>query len=496
MANFSAIERRRLEQRHRELSKVTAFNPEAVLTTRQLGLERDKARFKLALCGRGAGKSTGRAFSFLQNGRKGNGRRLAYVTGTRRMAKNIFWPLLLQWNKEYALGWVPNWSDLTLHHPESSGVIQLSGANNVVEVDKLRGQDWHEVNIDEAQSLGRTLKTLINDAIKPRLLGPLVLTGTPGPVPAGPFFDAWKAGKERGLWSIHEWTARENPHFLAKLPEPYTNDFDAWIAGECEQRGVDINDPGIQREFFHQWAADLNALVLSFTEQNYYTDLPPLDDYIVGVDLGYDDSTAISVQGWSRTLHRSGRPYVYQVEETLLETQDVTTVGEHVKSAFARYNPICVPVDTAGLGKMIAKELSSRWDLPIVPFDKTSKTGRAKLLRSAIDRGEFLIKRGCRLDQDAKLLQWEIDPARGIKRLSEKSPDDKAFHSDIIDAAIGAYMETQAHFAEQAPEELPLEVRLREERRANRIRRNAKHVGVDIDEVDLFGETAEDVELF
>lgn len=502
--SLSRYERAVLQARRNELAKARSFDAAQVMTPRQLAFERDPARFKLALCGRGAGKTTGRAGSFLERGRQrinGRGRRMAYVTGTRRMAKNIFWPLLLNWNKEFSLGWVPNWSDLTMTHPESGGYIQLSGANTVVEVDKLRGQTWDDVDVDEAQSLGRTLKTLIDDAIVPRLVGGLSLTGTPGPVPAGPFFDAWKQGKTKGKWSVHEWTAAENPFFLAQLPDPLTNNFDAWIESECERRGVDVDDPSIQREFFHQWARDLNALVLLITGQNYFTEAPPLDAYVVGVDLGFDDSTAISVMGWSWTL--SGpRPKVYQVEETLIDSVDVTTVGEHVRDVYERYAPLSIAVDTAGIGKMVGAELgNAHWGLPVTPFDKTSKTGRAKLLRAALDRGELMVKEGGYLDHDAKLLQWEVDPVKGIKRLSEKSPDDKAFHSDIVDAAIGAYMETMAQFGERKPADLPLEQRLREERRANRAKKatvEAK-LGLDSgDELDLFGDFAsdDDVSLF
>lgn len=448
-------------------TQAATFVPGSVLTPSQARFRADPCRFRIGLCGRGAGKTVGIGFILSEVARKHGYANCAYVTGTRRMAKYIVWPILCALNDKYRLGFTPNHSDLVMVH-ENGGRIQLMGANNVLEIDKLRGQPWDLVCIDEAQMLGRTLRQLCTEIVPPRLVdrnGHLLLTGTPGPVLGGPFYEYWKLGKKGKGWTVHEWTMADNPHILNGRR------FEDIVAEEAERRNVSVEDPSIQREFFGRWVRDVDALVLHVRDRNYFEDAPDMDQFVIGVDIGYDDADAIAVVGWPTVAET---PRAYLVEEHVNRGANVTDLGERVSELNDRYNPIAIAVDTAGIGKKVFAELASdTWNLPVVPFAKGDKTARVLKLRAAIDRAEFKCQRGGYFDQDAALLQWELDPEKGIRRLSEKSPDDKAFHSDIIDAVIGGFMEAQSHWNVVPEKPRTPEQQMREERREARAKRQA-----------------------
>lgn len=435
-----------------------------ILTPKQREVQDDPDRFKVMVCGRAAGKTSLIGKKLLDTAKARRNCNNAYVTGTRRMAKNIIWPILLRTNESNGLGFTPHHGDLTMTHPTSKGRIQLSGANNVVEVDKLRGQDWHNVAIDESQSLGKTLKLLVNDIIVPRLLGSLWLAGTPGPAPSGPFWDFWQAAQKGKGWKGYHFTMADNPHHLAKLGEargkPYT--FEEVIKEECDRRGVSANDPSIQREFFGIFARDLDALVCKLTERNYYTEVPTdLDEYVIGVDIGHDDADAISVLGWKWV---SDTPRLWLVEEIINRKTGVADLDRRLQSVYQRYKPMAVAIDMGALGKKISVDLQEHIDVPLEAFDKSSKTGRALMLRGAVDRGHIMVRQGGPFDEDCKLLQWEYDEA-GNRRISEKAPDDKAFHSDIFDSVLGGYLCSMAHRATAPVPKMTAEETMREERR-------------------------------
>jgi len=69
------------------------------------------------------------------------------------------------------------------------------------------------VVIDEAQAFGIDLRQLVYGVLKPAVAdyrGTIVLTGTPGNLIKGLFFDVTN-GREAG-WSGHRWTTYDNPY--------------------------------------------------------------------------------------------------------------------------------------------------------------------------------------------------------------------------------------------------------------------------------------------
>src|SRR5665213_3194795 len=179
----------------------------------QNGFVEDNARFIDAQCSRRAGKSTGLGKRFFKTMQKHPRAKCFYLALTRDSAKEIMWPVLQELNDTYNLGCTFTESTLIVKHPNGAK-LQLYGADMKNFVKRLRGQKSPGVGIDEAQDFGTHLQGLIDDILTPMLVdyedGWLAMTGTPGPVPQGYFFQVTQEHKHG--YSHHEWTILDNPY--------------------------------------------------------------------------------------------------------------------------------------------------------------------------------------------------------------------------------------------------------------------------------------------
>ncbi len=401
------------------------FNPDALCFGPQLAFLRDRNRFKVAVCGRRAGKTTGVAIALLQSALDHVGTDQLYVTLTRINAKQIIWPELARLNADYRLGGETNETELILKMP-GGGRIFLAGVNNEREVGKIRGKKFKRAIIDEAQLLPTYLRSLIDDVIVPALTdyqGDLWLTGTPGPAMVGPFWDAWH-GK---AWSRHHWTMLDNPHIEKLSGKPVA----AILAEERERRGIDENDPTYQREFLGQWVHDQRALVFEYNaaKQHYEdADLPGgAWSYVQASDLGFEDEDATAVLGWSDKA-----PSVYLLDEAVAAKQGLTELAETALALWKRYpNTVEFPWDFGGLGKKAGEEVIRRWGIPVKAAEKARKLEHIAILNDAMRTGRFKAKKTSRFAQDCMLVQWDMDAkARGIQRISD------SYHTNIGDAVL------------------------------------------------------------
>lgn len=350
-----------------------------------------------------------------------------YITLSRLNAKRIIWPDLLEINRSFELGGNVNESELCLTFPNRSR-IYLSGAKDSSEIEKFRGLALKKVRIDEAQSFRSYLRELIDEVLAKALYdhdGVLVLSGTPGPVPAGYFYEATKNPE----WSHHHWTMLQNPHLKLKSGK----DPMELILADCKRMGVGLDDPRIQRECFGKWVVDTNSLVFRYTDQNHYDSLPASArwSYVIGIDLGYSDADAVAVLGWNE--HAKD---VYLVEEVVKRKQGITELAETVQKMVSHYGPLSVVMDTGGIGLKVAAEMQSRFGLPIKAAKKADKFSHIELVNDALRTRRLYAKRTSQFAQDCYLLEWDSDKSSGDRLVVSD-----AFHSDICDAVLYAFRE-------------------------------------------------------
>jgi hypothetical protein len=410
--------------------KAPSFSVNDYCFQKQLAFVLDPARFKTAVCSRRSGKTVACAADLMDtaNTLKGD---VAYITLNRVTAKRIIWRELLKINKEFGIGARPDNTELTLTLPNGN-VIYVSGAKDSAEIEKFRGLALRKVYIDECQSFRAYIKDLVEDVIEPALTdyyGSLCLIGTPGPVPAGFFYDASTSNG----YSNHHWTMQENPYIRNKSGKDPLE----IIREIATRRGLTIDDPSIQREYFGRWIKDVNSLVYRFdSELNTSLSIPTDLVYVFGIDIGWVDSDAIAVLGYNFATKE-----VYLVDELITPKQDITALVGQINELKKKYPPTRMVMDAGALGKKIQDEIRQRHSLHIDAAEKTRKQEFIKLLNDDMRTGKFKAKPNSRFAEDSFLVTWDYDDPMKPK-ISDK------YHTDIGDAVLYAWRECRHYFAQ------------------------------------------------
>lgn len=412
------------EQLERELSKrkTVPFKLDTYLFPQQLALVNDPARFKTAVTTRRAGKTVSCAADLLNDALSEPHLVCLYITLSRTNAKRLVWREMKKIDKRFKLGCTFNESDLSVKAPNGS-MIYCSGASDRTEIEKFRGLALKKVYIDEGQSFPAYIEELVDDVLAPALMdhaGTLILIGTPGPIPAGYFYECSQSPK----WSHHYWSFQQNPHI--GNPKRMLQD-------ELDRRGLTESSPSIRREWFGEWLLDSNSLVYKYDNAlQDFAELPGLTHFIMGVDLGFDDADAIAILGWSESDY-----ITYLVEERITTQQGLTALMAQIEELQKKYSCYKIVVDQGGLGKKLAESITERWGTLVVAAEKHRKNEYIELMNDALRTGRLKAKVGSRFEHDCKMVEWDKDKTTPDKRVISNR-----FHSDICEAVLYAWRES------------------------------------------------------
>lgn len=394
----------------------------------------DENQFVAAQCGRRAGKTTALAERFIKTMGKHPGSLSRYIALTRDSAKDIMWPILQELDDKYNLEAEFTETNLTMTLPNGAK-LKLMGADMQNFIRRLRGAKSPAVAIDEAQDFGDHLQSLVNDVLTPSIADYkdswLAMTGTPGPIPRGYFYDVTHGGI--GGYSNHKWTIFDNPH----MPNAK-----AFVEQLKARNQWEDNNPTYLREYRNQWVLDVESLLIKYDEKiNHYEQLPIAKwNYILGVDIGFKDSDALAVLGWSES-----QPNIYLVEEAVTGNQDITSLVDQINRLQKLYDISKIVMDTGGLGKKVAEEIIRRHHIPVQAADKARKFENVSFLNDWLRQRRFYAKSTSRFAQDSFQLQIDYE-----KTTPDRLIVKKGFHSDIIDAVLYAFKESPA-FTYQTP---------------------------------------------
>lgn len=431
----------------------------------------DPCRNKAALCPRRSGKSYAILTYALWLALKKPGAKILIICKTRKQCKNIYWNELKKLCNELDLGTHYRNVELEVEFDNGS-FINFSGADTTEEIEKFRGGFYDLVCIDECKSYAPSLlNELLNDVLKPALAdrrGTLVLIGTPGAILAGPFFDIttgkktrdhggvrfWRERetKPRQRWSVHFWTSRDNiykPHIWE----------DALVDKELAEWPDD--HPTWVREYLGQWVPDDDALVYAYSKANLTIKdgvplcefrqleesdnawgLPPGHEwrYLLGLDLGYHDDTALVVAAWAETCPQLHYIWVEKhtaKEDNALTVEMLATRVEELEALFGGFDARVA--DTGGLGKFIVHSLSQTYGVHFVAAEKTQKHDHIKLLNSDMMSGRIKVYPDSPLAEEWLTLQW-AGPDRKI--------EDPGSPNHAADAALYLWRYAYHHFWE------------------------------------------------
>src|ERR1700677_3304197 len=420
------------------------FDITEYLFKEQLDFVTDGETFATAVCSRRAGKSIACSAFMIHTALTRPGTVSLYITLSRAGAKRIIWPSIMELNDTYKLGGITNIADLSMKFPNGS-MIYLSGAKDQSEVSKFRGMALALAIVDEGQSFGHFLEELVDDVLSKALYdynGKLRIIGTPPPVPSGYFHKICHSPQ----WAAHKWTMLQNPWLQKKSGFTPMQ----LIEKDCKRKGVTIDDPGIQRECFGKWVTDSNALVFRYTKElNGYEELPTVKgtgnwNYIIGVDLGYDDADALAVLAYHDNLNA-----VFVVEEITRNKQTLSDLVDLITSKIGRYDPHSIVMDAGGLGKKIVESISSRFSVGIKAAEKTRKFEYIELLNDSMRTGKFFARVDGKFANDTQLVEWNRDKSTGDRLVVSDR-----FHSDITDAVLYAFRESLHFLSEKEPDKI------------------------------------------
>lgn len=392
----------------------------------------DQSLLIAVLCTRRAGKSFGAALRLLRAAYRRPGASSLYVALTRDSAKKILWKDCLKViNRKLGLGAKFNETDLTMTLPNGSVIYLLGVDTTEDEKAKLLGQKYAEVVIDEAASYSIDLMELVYGILKPATTdyrGPICLIGTPGNLKKGLFFDL-TSGQDPGSpgqwekmgWSGHRWSAMDNPHIREN-----------WLAEIADLRAA---NPGIeetplfQQHYLGRWVTDSSKLVYRYEmgRNDFDGILPQLArgnwHYVIGVDLGFNDATAITLGAYhdhDRTLYG-----VLSYKESGL---DITDVANRVNKLRADYDVDTVIID--GANKQAVVEMNRRHNVGAKPADKTGKADFIDLLNAEMIQGRVRWSPGCQvLKDEAAGLIWDERGLEKNKRVEHPGCENHALDS-------------------------------------------------------------------
>lgn len=450
----------------RELAALPATgttDPYDGLTDRQRAVIDCPARFVSLLCGRRAGKTDCIDRNLAVVLRDVPESENLFVALTTESAKANMWRPLQRLDRRYRLGLKFDQSKMTVTHPRSRAILQVRGSETLRDLEKPRGGGYYAVRLDECGAWRPSyLEYFLDEVIGPALMdhedSTLWLSGTPGRVAVGPFYDA-TAGEGAGFRRFG-WTAWENPHVNA-------NQFVFGPCKECIAGGVapvlfkgfasepvvgckhgllgrknwTVDTPAFRREYLALWILDEASLVYRFAhERNVIAALPELvpgDSWVcaLGLDFGVTHATACYTLVWPQRYGRA----VYVVRGFSAPGLAASDLAAMLKTEYDRCKQEFGEVkyivgDPGGGGKVYWAEWNKRHpDIAWSMAQKTDKRGALDHISDALanasgvggvqdHRGLLSLPGNTVLHRQWQTLQWDEDR----KDIAEGQDDDDA----------------------------------------------------------------------
>lgn len=426
-------QRKQLQELEKRQARKIRLDPDKDLFGPQKDFVLDKSHLKAATCSRRAGKSYGTAFMLATAALEHPRSVCPYITQTRETAKDIIHPAFFDLDRKYGLNLKFRENSGDVVFPNGSKVI-LRGASTVREVEKLRGPKYPLCIIDEAQGFpAYILDSLVDEVLEPATLdykGQIVATGTPNAACAGPFKDIVHHGMG---WKVHNWTLRDNPH----LP-----DVNTWLNTLCERRGWSKDTPAFLREYCGIWVRDLEGLVFEYNPKinqvDTFDEHAANWEYVLGIDLGFNDPTAFVVLAFSEALEKA-----YVVESYKESGLIPSAVAAHTERLMSRYKFCKIVADTGGFGKGYAEEMKAKYGIPVAAASKRNKNTFISYLNSDFKTGSLVIctDRNKELLGELQLLQWDMSSVDS----GNPKVDDQRFEDHLADALLYGWRECFHH---------------------------------------------------
>lgn len=443
----------------------------------------DTSRFIGVLCPRRAGKTFANVSKALHLAEAKAGARILIISLTLKSTVENYWSGapggLFAQNHTYSLGIKFNTTRYTWVHPNGSRGM-LVGAETRADIERIRGAaaEADLVIVDECKSFAPSLlNELIESVVEPGLMtrgGQLVMSGTPGSIPLGPFYEAtcrlartglgedsrptcipWDEKAAPGpaytriakedfddLYSLHYWTIQDN----VAVPNQWR-----FALSTKRRRGWSDDHPSWRREYLGQWVSDSSDLVYSFAHGNVeglcswqpnhatygVTGLNPHEGpwhLLLGLDLGFVDDSALVLVAYSEQLKELRHVYDFKAPG-----MDAQAFCEEVLGIIDIYGmPEMIVADFGGGGaRMILETLNQRFGLSIQAAEKRQKNEYIELINGDFLTHKIKIIHGSDLSHELCGLQWDLSgDAKHILARTGRLREDPKCPNHLCDALL------------------------------------------------------------
>ena len=463
---------------------------EARLFPQQQAVVDDEHPYKAVLCPRRSGKSyIGGVGGGLCKALRTPGARILIVGLTVQSVKRAFWRLLERTCREEGIEVSSNLTEMSLTFANGSYLF-LFGGETVDRIERLRGDEFDLVIVDEAKSFSpHALTYLLKDVIGPAIStreGQVWMIGTPGHVFDGEFYYATNPGKADAdgrvysahydpavgerfdvMWSFHHWTMADN------------------IGVKCNEDGVPLqwlraladkkrnkwgdDHPTWRRESLGEWVVDEKGLVydlaaISAKDEARVTWVPDINrpgayglpdgewSFLLGIDFGWVNPTAFVVAAWSQNPQELRIVHTEKHQHCVL-----SEVQKHYQRLERRFGGFgAVVVDAGAQGKQIHETLQTDYGIPAIAAEKREKHAFQQAFNSDLHSGRIKLIKHDPLWTEMLTLAWDLS-AGSKAELARKGSlkEDPSQENDLCDAALYIWRYSAHRWEGTAPEDGP-----------------------------------------
>lgn len=419
----------------------------------------DPAAKKLLWCTGRAGKTTAVITDFLDDALRHELYRYIYVGKTLESAMEIAWPVAKELQRDCGLDLEFSESRNRIIVKSTGSWLKIYGADRPGWMDKLYGQKWRRLGIDEAGFYTIDLRAFVEDIVEMRgadLGGQLYLMSIPGRLPTGFFHDIIKGfdrfERRAGVpsptepdWSVHSWSWEDNPAVRRQISK--------LIDSKTKANPNIVNSPDFRRNYKGETVIERGERVYNYSEdlQTYEGDRinedgewTPRDGdrYVLGLDFGWDDCW-----GFSLTCYHPHTPELVEVESHSENELMMDRAAAIVRGYMDAYPDLDIVGDPQW--KAYFEEFRRRFDLPIMPAEKAGKFDWIEVINADLESARIKIvdPQSSPHAKEMATLTWKT--MRTGKKI--EMPGKK---NDCCDAFLYAYRHSY-HYRAEEPVEKP-----------------------------------------
>ena len=301
----------------------------------------------------------------------------------------------------------------------SGATLRLSGNNSKAEREKLRGDEYSLIIIDEAQSQ-QGLRYMMDSIFEPIAYArdsQIILSGT-GALILGSYWQEITDGEKAAKWRHYHVTMRDNP----TVADP-----DNVLQKVLEDKGWTDDDPEYVREYLGQNSYDSTRTVIP--NRKYFDKLPNAiwEKCIIGLDYGFEDCNAFVPV----LVDNTGRRYVTNVfKGNHMSASDIVRKAKEI-TAWAQSLKIPKILFIADTNDQSISQDIYREGIKIVNAYKVDERLQWSKLKEHLSNGTIQIEKDKEIDWECARTVWKYD--EDAKKVVYEIDDD-IFHPDALDA--------------------------------------------------------------